>query len=226
MRKSWWFWLCFVVAVIMATYFTTRIVMTSLGYGTNAVIKSVSISTDSGRHNLSGIATAAGIAAGTHTYAISLDDINARISNVADVRLSAVRRLPNGNLVIKLQLHRAVALWSDGINFFPLSADGTIINRPLAQRPVGAVVFQGALPADISKIAKIAHNTTSHLDFLEWVEDRRWNIHTTGGITVLLPQVDPYAAISNLVTLDKKYGLLSKKLQLIDMRDGARILVK
>lgn len=226
MKKSLWFWLSFVVAVLLAIYFATRIIMVSMGHGAPARIKSVSISSDISGKNLSALAPAVGIAPGTLTYQVNLDDINARISGVVDVRKSAVRRMPNGNLNIRVQLHRAVALWSDGTNFYPLSADGTIVRRPLDSRPENTVVFRGPLPADISQIAKLAHGMTEYLDYLEWIEDRRWNLHTHDNIIVMLPEEDPYSAISSLMILDKNHKILSKKISVLDMRDPARILVK
>ncbi|MDR0741272.1 MAG: cell division protein FtsQ/DivIB [Rickettsiales bacterium] len=226
MRKSLWFWLCFVAAIVLAVYFAVRIIMISLGHGSAATIKSISISSDFSGQNLSFIAAAASISPGTRTYSVNLDDINARIEAVPDVKTSAVRRLPNGSLAIKVKLHKAVALWTDGKHFYPLSADGTIIKRPIDHRPENTVVFRGALPTDIIGIAKTAHNLAPHLDYLEWIENRRWNIHTTGSATIMLPEQDPIASISALMIMDKNHQILSKKINILDMRDSARILVK
>ncbi|MDR2413308.1 MAG: cell division protein FtsQ/DivIB [Rickettsiales bacterium] len=224
MKKTFMFWICFAVAILLAVYFAARISMTVLNGGD--VINSIFIFSDSRKQNLSPVELAAGIAPGTRTYSVNLDEINARISKVPDVKTSAVRRMPNGNLAIKLKLHNAIAVWTDGEKFYPLSAEGAIIQRQISSRPENSVVFRGPVPADISKIAKTARNMIRHLDFMEWVEDRRWNINTNGGITVLLPEEDPNAAISALMILDKNHKILSKKIQLLDMRDTARILVK
>lgn len=226
MKKSFWFWLYFVIALVLATYFTTRIIMTSLGYGPVARIKTISISADSGNKDLTSIAAAAGVMPGTHAFTASLDQINDRISSVPGVKTSAVRRMPNGNLSIKVNLHQAVALWTDGEKFYPISADGTIVQRPIDDRPDGTVLFHGRVPGDIAEIAKISHNLTQHLDYLEWIEDRRWNIHTKAGITVMLPEQDSIAAIGALIVLNKNHQILSKKIQMLDMRDPGRILVK
>jgi len=64
------------------------------------------------------------------------------------------------------------------------------------------------------------------LDYLEWIENRRWNLHTTGGITIMLPEQNPVDAIGQLVSLNNNHNILSRKINLIDMRDSARILVK
>lgn len=226
MKRNIWFWLCFVAAIALATYFATRLIMTGLGYGPAARVHTISISADQGDKDLSALAAAAAVAPGTATYSVDLAALNARVAATPGVRASAVRRLPNGNLAVKVKLYRAVAQWTDGEAFFPLSADGTIVRRPSENRDAGTVLFRGDLPTDISDITKIAHNLIGELDYIEWIEGRRWNIKTTGGITIMLPEQDPAAAISTLLVLNKNHNILSKNIQIIDMRDNARILVK
>jgi cell division septal protein FtsQ len=226
LKKSLWFWLCFAVAIALAVYFSARIIMTTTGRGAASVVKSVHISSDSGRQSLTAIAAQVGIAPGTRTYSVNLDEVGARIAAIPDVRASAVRRLPNGNLAIRVKLHRAVALWTDGLDFYPLSADGTVVRRPIGARPENTVVFRGPLPADISEIAKTARGLAPLTDYLEWIEDRRWNIRTNGGVTVMLPEANANAAVSALMIMDKNHGILSKKISVLDMRDSARILVQ
>ena len=64
------------------------------------------------------------------------------------------------------------------------------------------------------------------VDYLEWIENRRWDLHTTGGITIMLPEQSPETAIGTILVLNKNHNLLSKSIKVIDMRDDARILVK
>ena len=117
-------------------------------------------------------------------------------------------------------------LLQDGENYFPLSSDGTIINTPTNVRNIAHVVFRGNLPSDISNITRAAHNLIGNLDYMEWIENRRWNIYTTGGITIMLPETNPESAISTLMAMNIKHNLLGKQIKIIDMRDDARILVK
>ena len=134
--------------------------------------------------------------------------------------------MPNGNISVRVALHRAVALWTDGQNFFPLSADGTIVNKPTDVRDASHVVFRGKLPNDITQITNAAHNLVGDLDYMEWIENRRWNMYTNGGITIMLPEENPLAAIGTLISLNTNHNILDKDIKLIDMRDSARILVK
>jgi len=226
MKRSIWFWLCFVLCVTLATYFSVRIVMTVTGHGATARVHSISISADTRGPDLTAVATAAGVTRDTHTYTVDLDAMAARIAATPGVRQAAVRRMPNGNINVRVKMYRAVAQWTDGEAFYPLSADGTVVKRPTDTRDASSVVFRGPVPDDISEITKAAHNMVGHIDYLEWIEDRRWNIQTTDGVTIMLPEINPAAAIAGLIMLDEKHGLLSRQISVIDMRDDARILVK
>ncbi len=200
--------------------------MTVLGHGSAARVHSISISATSRTPDLTSVAAAAAIAPGTHTYSVDLDAQAARIAAPPGVRDVAVRRLPNGNIAVKVKMYQAVAQWTDGEAFFPLSADGTIVRRPTDTRNAASVLFRGPVPDDITEITKAAHTIINRLDYMEWVEGRRWNMHTADGITVLLPENGAAAAIAALRVLDEKHDLLSRDIRIIDMRDDARVLVK
>lgn len=226
MRKTIWFWLCFIVSILLAVYFATRTVMTMLGRGGPSVVRTISIKTDSPDVDLTNIAAAAAVPGGTRVYALNLNALNARVAAVPGVRASAVRRMPNGNLVVKTQMHHAIAQWTDGEFYYPLASDGTIVRAPVDVRDVGALVFRGDVPTDLSDITRAANILADRTDYMEWIEGRRWNLVTMNGTVVKLPENDAAAAIAALVVLDKNHGILSKKLQMIDMRDASRTLVK
>lgn len=227
MKRSIVFWLYFVVAIILAIYLMSRIIMTMLGYGDIARVRRVSISADNTTNELETIQAVATPAPGTHTYTINLKQLNEKIMDIPGVKYSAVRRRANGNLDIRVQMYQAVALWTDdNTRFFPLSADGTIVNRPSMEREPGTVLFRGTVPNNIDEITKSAHNIISDLDYLEWIENRRWNLYTTGGTKIMLPETDPTSAINTISIMNKNNQILSREIDVIDMRDTARILVK
>ena len=90
---------------------------------------------------------------------------------------------------------------------------------------MGDIVFIGPVPNDVTEITKLSQNLIGHLDYIEWVENRRWNLHTFGGITIMLPEDDPSVAIGTLLELQKKHAILGKDIKTIDMRDNARLLI-
>ncbi len=226
MKRSIWFWLCFAISIILSIYFATRIIMTVTGHGDISHVRNISISADQNDKDMSALASAAWVAPGTRSYSVDLSALNNRVSSVPGVRKSATRRLPNGNLSVRVSLYTAVALWTDGEHYYPLSADGTIVNRPTDARDIGNIVFRGPVPSDISDITNAAHNLIGALDYLTWVENRRWDLHTLNGITIMLPEKDAISAIGNLITINNTHKILGKDIHTIDMRDSSRILIK
>ncbi len=226
MKKSVLFWLYFVVAIVFAIYFCVRIVLSGMGYGPVAKVRNISISADKTDADLSMLVQAASITPNTNAYSVDLDALNNRILNVPEIKKSAVRRMPNGNLSVKVSLRRAVALWTNGQNFYPLSVDGKPIDKPTDVRDDSYVLFRGKLPSDISEITNAAHNLVNYLDYMEWIEDRRWNMYTNNDVIIMLPEQNPVDAIAALITLNSNHGILDKDISVIDMRDSARILVK
>ena len=226
MRRSIWFWLSFVIALLLAIYFTSRIVMIGLGHGSMARLHKTSITADVENKDMTALSAAASFPKNTPLYSIDLENLNNNILSVPGVKDSSVRRLPNGNLIIKVSFHHFVATWTDGENYFPLSDDGTIANAPSDERPTSAVLFRGPVPNDITEITNAANDMLADIDYIEWIENRPWNIHTTGGITIKLPETDFTYAISSLITINKNHNILGRDIKVIDMRDPARILIR
>ena len=226
MKRSILFWLYFVIAIVLGIYFATRIIMSGLGHGKLATIHNITLTTDTPDADSTAIQTVAAAGLGAKTNSLNLDSLNRRIAEVPTVQYSATRRLPNGTLRIRVKLHHAVAQWTDGLAFYPLASDGTIVQTPFDVRDNSAIVFRGKLPENISDITTAAQTLLSHIDYMEWIENRRWNIITNGGIKVMLPENDPVAAIRALNSLNEKQHILTKNIKTIDMRDSARILVK
>lgn len=226
MKRSIWFWLCFVMAIIFAIYFASRTIITIMGHGKVSVVKNINISADTTSKDFSDLISATSIIPGTPSYSIDLDAMNQRIKGVPGIKDSAVRRMPNGNIYVRVSTHRAIALWTDGENYFPLSADGTIVNRPTTTKTEQHIVFRGNLPNDINDITKIAQSLADDIEYIEWIENRRWNFITNTGIKIMLPEANPASAVSYLLTLNKNHKILAKNVTIIDMRDDARILIK
>lgn len=226
MKRNIWFWLYFIIAIVLAIYFATRVIWICTGRSALSYIRTISITTDSANKNLDAIAAAVAVAPGTRAYSANLANINSRVASVPGVRQSAVHRRPDGNLSVKVDFYRAIAQWTDGTYYYPLSSDGTIINKPSETRTNELVTFRGALPNDISGITESAQNMANNINYMEWIENRRWNMVTNDGITIMLPEHDAASAIASLGVINKNHGILSKKLNFIDMRDDARILIK
>lgn len=117
-------------------------------------------------------------------------------------------------------------MWSDGLFFYPLSADGTKIDTPFDRPDKNTIVFRGDLPDDLTDILNSVSALSEYIDYITFVESRRWNIYTRNGIVIYLPEDNPNVAVNKISVLNQTHKILSRDLKVIDMRDGARILVK
>ena len=119
------------------------------------------------KQDLTPIATAAAVGPGTRAIGQTLRDINTRVAAAPGVKFSATHRTPDGNLEIHVELYKPVAQWTDGAQYYPLSADGTIVKSPSDARTPNTVVFRGTIPDNISEITNAAHNIVSELDYAD-----------------------------------------------------------
>ena len=225
MNKSILFWLYFVLSIILAIYFAVRVITSQMGRGPVSTVRHIETYGTTAKDDEI-IKLSIGITPGTNLRSVDLHQLNYRVSNIPGVKNSAVRLLPNGNIVVKIQKHKVIASWTDGAYYYPLSADGTKIDTPMPERNGNSVVFRGELPNNLTDIISSVSSISKYIDYLNMVESRRWNIHTINGTTIYLPEKDPVTAINKIKVLNQTHKLLSRKLEIIDMRDNARILVK
>ena len=147
-----------------------------MGRGPISFVKHIEIKSNSREIDTEAIKIAIGVQPGTRIRSVDLHQINNRVLSVPGVKNAATRRLPNGDLIIKTQQHTAVAMWSDGLFFYPLSADGTKIDTPFDRPDKNTIVFRGDLPDDLTDIINSVSALSEHIDYMTFVESRRWNI--------------------------------------------------
>ena len=56
MKRTIWFWVYFIVAIVLATYFSVRVIMTGMGHGDLSRVRSISISADIADKDMSALA--------------------------------------------------------------------------------------------------------------------------------------------------------------------------
>ena len=225
MKKVLFFWLYFILSIILAIYFATRIITSQIGRGPVSDVKHIEIVSDTKDADLEPVKMAIGIKPGTKIRSVDLHQINNRVMSVPGVKNAATRRLPNGDLIIKTQQYTAVAMWSDGAMYYPLSADGTKIDTPFDTPDDNTIVFRGDLPDDLTDIINGVSGLTEYIDYMNMIESRRWNIPTKSGITIYLPEDNPASAVNKIISLNQTHKILSRQIDIIDMRDTRQILI-
>ena len=226
MKKTIFFWLYFIATIILATYFSVRIITSLMGRGPVSSVKHISMLSDSKDTDFEQIRMAIGITNGTNIKTVDLHQINNRVAKIPGIKNSSVRRLSNGDIIIKTEMHKVAAQWSDGLYYYPLSVDGTKIDTPTTERDTNTIVFRGPVPENLTQIVNAVSGLSKYIDYMDMIETRRWNIHTINGTTIYLPEDEPSVAINKINRLNQTHKILSRDIEIIDMRDKARILVK
>lgn len=197
-----------------------------MGRGPVSHVKHITILTDSKDADFEQIRMATGINNGTNIKFVDLRQINNRISKIPGIKDSYVRRLSNGDIIVKTTHYKVAAQWTDGTYYYPLSVDGTKIETPSTERDENTIVFRGDVPKNLTEIIDSVSSLSKYIDYMNMIESRRWDIHTKNNTTIYLPEENPSVAINKINRLNQTHKILSRDIEIIDMRDNARILVK
>jgi cell division septal protein FtsQ len=145
--------------------------------------------------------------------------------NFPGIEHASVRDRQNGTLAVKIRHKKIIGIWTDGTAFYPLSESGAPIMTPFASKPAAGLVFRGAVPATAASMARIVSanpELAGKAGYLEYIENRRWNIRLANGALVMLPEDNPENAVARI----KTSGILKKTFATLDLRDPRRMLVK
>ncbi|MCL2737300.1 MAG: cell division protein FtsQ/DivIB [Alphaproteobacteria bacterium] len=229
MNKTVLFWISFAIAILVSVYFAARISISVIGMDGASIVRAVSIDPGRGPLSAQDIHRTSGLQPGQSAHAVDINEMLSNISGLSAVRRAGVRRMPSGRIAIKVEQREVIAAWTDGANFFPLSSDGHRFDRALAAAPDGWVVFSGTLPENLKDVVRTVRGIPGLVPLIgrmEWIEGRRWNIHTKSGIIVMLPESGMEAALQRLVRMQAQDRVLDRRISTLDMRDADRTLVK
>ena len=177
---------------------------------------------------------ALGISRGDKLMNFSLDAARARIEKLTWVQHATVERRLPGTIIVKLEERRPFAVWQSEGKFHLIDRDGQVV---VAQDPtkdadafqkLPLVVGAGAPEAAATLLDKLAALPAlrDRVAAAVRIGERRWNLHLSNGIDVLLPEVGEAAALDKLAELQTTQTLLDRPLQLVDMRLPDRFVVR
>jgi cell division protein FtsQ len=143
---------------------------------------------------------------------------------------AAVLKLYPDRLQITITERQAFALWQKDGRVSVIAADGTILEPFVADRYLGLplVVGQGAERQANGFLSIIDRHPEirSVLRASVLVAERRWNLRLNNGIDVRLPEGNVEQAIERLVALDHEKKLLSRDIDVVDLRLPDRVTVR
>ncbi|MDR0804039.1 MAG: cell division protein FtsQ/DivIB [Rickettsiales bacterium] len=228
MWKRFLFYMSFSFVVLAFSYIIARVIMVQTGISALPVAR-LSVISENGGFDRTQIVDSIGLQAGTNLFAVGLSEIQSRVAAIPTIEYSAVRRMPDGAIKVKIRTKTGVAYWTDGTSFYPITNSGERIETQFATRPENTIIFSGAMPSGgIAKIIKLVSanaRVANAVDYLDWIENRRWDLHLVGGQLVRLPENGAEAAINTLLDLLTRHQLADRNISVVDLRDPGRILI-
>ena len=158
---------------------------------------------------------------------IDLHEISAQINNIDWIKKSELRKIYPSTLVVKVYEHNPIAIWFNNGNKFLVDDESEIIKElnPNNFKNLKVIAGLNALE-DIPEIISMIRNYPEFekkIKSLLRVGDRRWTVRLHNGITIHLPEKNVANAIEEIEQLDSKHALLSRYVDIIDMRLPDRI---
>jgi cell division protein FtsQ len=154
----------------------------------------------------------------------------ARLEAAPLVKQASVRKLYPNHLVIDLVERAPSALWQKDGRVSIVAADGAVIDQMRDQRfdALPFVVGEGAnerLPQYLALVAA-ARELGPKIRAGVLVADRRWSLKMTNGVEVMLPEVNPQAAVATLLRLQRESHILDRDVLSLDLRIPGRLFVR
>ena len=174
--------------------------------------------------------TTAGVTGRASLLFLDADAARARLMANPWIADAAVLKLYPNRLQITITERQAFALWQKDGRLSVIAADGTVLEPFVEDRYVGLplVVGKGAEREAKEFFAVIDRypDIRSVLRASILVADRRWNLRLKNGIDVRLPETNVDQALERLVTLDRDKKLLSRDINMVDLRLPDRVTVQ
>jgi cell division protein FtsQ len=156
--------------------------------------------------------------------------IRLRLMSVPLIKDAEVRKLYPNRLAITVVERQPYALWQKDGKISIVAADGMPIDTLHDDKYVDLplIVGDGANGriGEYTKIVAAAGDLGPRIRAGALVSQRRWTIHTTDGIEIRLPEIDPEGAIANLVRIERDEKSLEKDIVALDLRAPGRIEVR
>lgn len=172
----------------------------------------------------------AGISNRNSLLFLDAQDVRARLMKLPLVREAAVRKLYPSRVSIVITERQPFALWQKDGAVSVVSVDGTAIDTLSDERFVALpfVVGKGANEHldEYGALLEAAGDLRARIKVGIRVSDRRWDLMTTDGVTLRLPEENAAAAVALVARFARENRLLDKDIVAVDLRDPGRIAVQ
>ncbi|MGH6840280.1 MAG: cell division protein FtsQ/DivIB, partial [Methylocella sp.] len=172
----------------------------------------------------------AGISPRNSLLFLDVAKIRERLTRLPQVKEAAVTKLYPDRLLIEIEERQPFALWQCDGQVQIVAADGVPLAAMRDQRFIHLplVVGTGANEklGQYVALLETAGDLRERIVAGVLVAGRRWTLKTANGIDVLLPEIEPGAALARLDDLERTSHVLDKDILSLDLRQSARVVAR
>ncbi len=176
------------------------------------------------------ILTTAGVTGRTSLLFLDAGAARTRLKANPWIAEATVLKLYPGRLHIAITEREAFALWQKGGKVSVIAADGTVLQDYVTPRfaRLTMVVGDGAEERgrDFLRLVGRFPAIRSQVRAAVLVANRRWNLQLHNGIDIRLPEDNVEAALGAVVALNRDKKLLSRDIDVVDLRLPDRVTVR
>jgi len=169
---------------------------------------------------------------GTRNSLLFLDvaKIRERLQQLPLVKEAAVTKLYPDRLLIEIEERRPFALWQCDGKVLIVAADGVPVaamrDRRFIHLPLVVGTGANAKLSQYLALLDTAGDLRDRIVAGVLVAERRWTLKTATGVEILLPEIEPEAALARLVDLQQTAHVLDRDLISIDLRQPNRLVAR
>jgi len=170
------------------------------------------------------------LARGAPILAYDLDGARQRIEVLPWVASASVERMLPDTILLSVIERQPLALWQSKGRFEVIDRKGEIISKQSIERFSDLLVVVGNdAPENAAALLGILETQPQLMDLATSavrVGGRRWNVRLKGDIDIRLPAERARAAWSRLAEYERRHGILSRDVRMLDLRLPDRVIVR
>jgi cell division protein FtsQ len=170
-----------------------------------------------------------GLTPGSTLLLVNAEYTRAQLKRHPRIAEAMVRKLYPDRLEIEIEEREAFARWQNNGQVQLVAKDGTVLGPSVDPKMMSLplVIGKGAEKRAAAFFALMEHFPSVKAETRAGVliAERRWNIRLKNGTDVRLPEEDPAQALARLVELDRTRQILTRDVNVIDLRAADRVSV-
>ena len=183
------------------------------------------------RTNITNLQQAINIDKNSPVLLVDIDTIQNNVEKLPWVKSVVIGRHLNGIITVSLNERVPFVLWNrPGRGRVVVDTDGKVIDGANVEKYSSLLVVSGVdapkYTVGLIQTLIAEPEVSKYVRGAEWVGDRRWDLLTSTGTIINLPDSDIGYALTRLAKLQKEKNILNRGLLSIDLRTADRIIIE